>query len=145
MQLGSSLVLLCASLHLGCAARANDCDVTLVRQALESGKTAAAMPLLDSCAIDKLPSEALHAMITWYEAGSYDASDLRMSEAMLTLLTREALNGNEDAIFSLAGIYEEGDSVLSIPADPATSSCLVEIAESADTPLRADVEQCLSD
>jgi hypothetical protein len=87
---------------------------------------------LEGCAVnDDLPNEALLALVTLYEKGEYAASDQRITELMLELLRRDALTGNEDAIFSLAGVYGNGEPLLSIPVNKDKERCLLDVAESA--------------
>lgn len=101
---------------------------------------------LEGCGVGpEVSNGTLVALVTMYEAGHYRAPDKKITETMFELLRRDALLGNEDAIFSLAGIFASGEPLLGIAPQEAKEKCLLDIAQSADPYRKEAVEACLED
>lgn len=120
------------------------CDEESGAEAFSAGHYDEAFVLLERCEVGSASGLALGQLAILYldfGYGEFDSELLRRRK-FFELLTYSAIKGNEDALASLIGMYEQGESSLFLNPQERKAQCLQELRESVHYTSK-QVERCL--
>jgi hypothetical protein len=140
------LILLFCSL-LSCQLLAQDCDQIEGNLRMQTDLYDEAFAMLKNCENQKgATGETLANLAILYGVLGYGDLPDRKARAhrLYILFVAAAQKGNEDAIVTLANVYEYGEPLLSISPQPKKENCLLNIVENSRPPFDTDrVKACL--